>query len=284
MSVCRGHSAISASILALSAIFGWLIPSLAAQKPAFSVGALAPFAVGERLIYRVEWNPPWYLFFLPRMEAGELELSIPEEMPYNDRKALKIVFKARSSGTLASLAGVKVEDDAEFITDSETLCTYAVTKRIREGKRKRDIRVSYLPAERRLHIYELDVAVNPPKLKRNEYRNDIPECVRDPFSALYMTRRRELRAGDIHRSIVGDNDRVKEIETRIEKKETVETPAGRFESWRINTVSLIGGLFREGGTFRIWITADEKKMPVQFEAKVSLGTVFGKLKSRQPSQ
>jgi hypothetical protein len=77
---------------------------------------------------------------------------------------------------------------------------------------------------------------------------------------------------------------VKEIETRIEKKEAVETPAGRFESWRINTVALIGGLFREGGTFRIWITADEKKMPVQFEAKVSLGTVFGKLKSNQPSR
>jgi hypothetical protein len=284
LSFCKGRSPVSAGILALLAMVALRAPALFAQTPASPDGGLMPFAVGERLVYRVEWNPPWYLFFLPKMEAGELELSIPEEIPYNDRKALKIVFKARSSGALASLGGLKVEDDAEFITDSETLCTYAVAKRIREGKRKRDIKVSYLPAERRLHIYELDVSVNPPKAKRNEYRNDIPECVRDPFSALYMTRRRELRAGDVYRSIVGDNDRVKEIETRIEKKEAVETPAGRFESWRINTVALIGGLFREGGTFRIWITADEKKMPVQFEAKVSLGTVFGKLKSNQPSR
>ena len=40
----------------------------------------------------------------------------------------------------------------------------------------------------------------------------------------------------------------------------------------------MGGLFKEGGQFKIWFSADEKKVPVQFEVKVKLGRVFGELK------
>ncbi len=82
--------------------------------------------------------------------------------------------------------------------------------------------------------------------------------------------------------MVGDNDRVKEIETQVEKRETVETPKGKYDAWKLNTVSILGGLFKDGGQFKIWLSADERKIPVQFEAKVSLGKVSGKLKEVQP--
>ncbi len=229
----------------------------------------------------MEWKPPWYLFFLPPMEAGEAELHISEELEYNGKKALKLEFTARSSGTLVKLAGIKIDDHFEFITDPETFCTYAVSKKEREGKRKRNIEVVYLSESRRLHIHELDVAVNPPVTKKDLYRNDIPECVKDLFSALYFTRRREFQPGIRFRAVIGDNDRIKEVEARVGKSETVHTPAGNFKAWRIDTISLVGGLFKEGGQFRMWLTDDERKVPVQFEAKVDLGTISGKLKSGQ---
>jgi len=241
-----------------------------------------PFTIGERLVYNVEWNPPWYLFFLPAMDAGEAELNLAGETVHEGRRALKIVFQARSSGTLAKLAGVKVDDHFEFITDPETFCTYEVNKKLREGRRKRDIGVVYDKPRRRLHFREVDVGVNPPKLKRDEYIKDIPECVRDLFSALYNARLRELSLGSSHRSVVGDNDHVKEIEAQVEKREIVETPKGKYEAWRLNTIALLGGLFKNGGEFKIWLSADERKLPVQFEAKVSLGKVSGKLKELEP--
>ena len=242
----------------------------------------SPFAVGEKLVYAVEWNPPWYLFFLPTMDAGEAELSLAGETVYGGKRAVKIIFQARSSGTLVKLSGVKIDDHFEFITDPETFCTCAVKKKLREGKRKRDIDVVYDRQQRRLHIRETDLGVSPPKLKRDEFVKDIPECVRDLFSALYNARRRDLSMGDSHRSMVGDNDRVKEIETQVEKRETVETPKGKYDAWKLNTVSILGGLFKDGGQFKIWLSADERKIPVQFEAKVSLGKVSGKLKEVQP--
>ncbi len=253
------------------------------EQPAPVPGGNAPGITGERFFYRVDWNPPWYLFFLPKMEAGELEVAIADESIVRGKRVLRIVFRARSSGSLVKLAGIKVEDDFEFFTDPATLCTVSVNKKLREGKRKRDITITYFPEEERLHIKEMDVAVSPPKIRKDEFRDHIPPCVKDVFSALLMTRRQDLFVGAVHQTTVGDNDRVKEVETRVEKKERIETPAGRFDAWQISTMALVGGLFREGGTFKIWLTADDRKMPVQFEAKVSFGTVIGKLKN-QPTE
>ena len=125
------------------------------------------------------------------------------------------------------------------------------------------------------------LAVVPARLKKDVVKDGVPGCVRDLFSALYFVRRLEFYQGASHKALVGDDDKFKEVLSRVERSEMVETPAGKFQTWRVNTVALVGGLFKEGGQFRMWLTADERKLPVQFEAKVSLGTVSGKLQSAE---
>jgi hypothetical protein len=232
-----------------------------------------PFGMEELLLYSVEWDPPWYLFFLPRMEAGEIELRLTDETEYK-----KISFKARSSGALLKLAGIKVEDDFTFLSEPETFCSLKVSKKIQEGKRKRQIDIEYLRQTGQLHIREMDMATNPPKPRKEETKNGIPGCVQDPFSALYYLRMAQLQTGYVYRSLIGHDDQVKEIRSQVETKEIIKTPAGEFSAWRISTSALMGGLFKEGGQFRIWLSADERKIPVQFEAKVRLGRAIGKLK------
>jgi hypothetical protein len=261
-----------------------LLGGSAAQNEAGNSGEIntgLPFSIGERLVYPIVWDPPWFLFFLPRMDAGEVELHLTGGTEYNGKKALKISFKARSSGTLVRLAGVKVADEFTFLTDPDSLCTLSVTKKVREGKRKRQIDVEYLQDTRQLHIREIDDSTIPPKLIKDEIKGDIPECVQDPFSALYSFRKSPLKAGFSQTFTVGDDARIKEVTSRVENHETIQCPAGTFPAWRVNTVALIGGLFKEGGQFRIWFSADERKLPVQFEAKVHVGRAFGKLKSER---
>ncbi len=270
--VCRGSAAARLLLFVLCTI-------LPAADQDRVVGKALPFSSGETLVFSLDWRPPWYLFFLPPMDAGEAQVSISDNAEYDGHKALRIKFSARSSGTFTRLVGIKVEDDYEFLTDPETFCTFRAFKQEREGKRKRDIEVTYFAEEHRLHIRELDMAVTPPKVKRDEDRSEIPACIQDLFSALYSARRKEFFPGADYRSMVGDNDKVKEIEIRVGKSETVQTPAGSFKAWKVDTISLVGGLFRHGGQLRIWVTADEKKVPVQLEVKVNLGTVVGKLKS-----
>jgi hypothetical protein len=249
------------------------------QDPSGTANSPAPFAPGEKLTFNVEWNPPWYLFFLPDVQAGDAELELAQELEYQGRKAFKIVFRVHSSGAFVKLVGIKVDDYFEYITDAETFCTIAATRRVREGRHKRDIDVVYVPASDQLHIRDVDLAVVPNKTRKDEYKNNIPKCVRDLFSALYWVRAHEFHAGVVHRSVVGNDDKVKEVESVVEKRELIVTPIGQFEAWRLNTMAILGGLFKDSGQFRFWLTADNRKLPVQFEARISLGKVTGKLKA-----
>ena len=240
--------------------------------------------IGERLVYTIKWDPPWYLFFLPAMEAGEADLRLVGETEYNSKKVLKILLKGRSSGTLAKMTGMKVEDEFVFFTEPNTFCTLGSSKKIREGKRKRQVDVEYLRETRQVRIREMDESVVPPRLKKDEIKNNIPSCVQDPLSALYFFRMSPLRKEYVQTFVIGYDDRIKEVRARVENQETVATPAGNFVAWKVTTIALMGGLFKEGGQFRVWLSADEKKTPVQFEVNVSLGKVVGKLKPARQDQ
>jgi hypothetical protein len=237
----------------------------------------ASLPVGENLTYRVEWNPPWYAFLLPPMDVGQVTLSLAGETQYKDKKALKITFSARSSGALAKFLGKNVDDSYEFITEPETFCTYCVSKREREGKRMRDLEITYLPDSHQVHIREVDVSTAVPRVVRDKDYDEIPPCVKDPFSALYALRRTDFAAGTSRRVLVGENERVKEAQINVEKSEQIHTPAGDFQTWLINAIGVFGGLFKNKGQFRIWLTTDDRKMPVKFEAKVSIGKITGNL-------
>ncbi len=253
----------------------------AKQKAAMEEAAQvtpAPFSIGERLVWDIEWDPPWYLFFLPTMQAGEIDLQLEGEVQHNDRKALKISFKANSSGMLAKLAGIKIEDVFIFLAEPGTYCSLKSSKKIREGKRKRQIDVEYLRDSHQLHIREMDESVVPPKLKKDAIRDNIPSCVYDPLSAIYLLRISPLQTEHVSTFVIGYDDRIKEVESRVEKRERITTPVGEFDAWQIRTTALMGGLFKEGGQFRIWLSADKRKLPLQFEIKVKLGKVLGKLK------
>ncbi len=257
---------------------GILIAASVNKGSAPQESTVAPFTIGERLLFDVEWDPPWYLFFLPAMQAGEIDLQLEGEAQHNGKKALKIVFKARSSGLLSKLAGIKIEDDFVFFSEPETFCSFKFSEKIREGKRKRRIDVEYFRERHQLHIREMDESVDPPKLKKDDIKNNIPSCVHDPLSAVYLLRMSPLQTRNTQIFVIGYDDRVKEVESRVEKKEEVKTPVGKFTAWKIRTTALMGGLFKEGGQFWIWLSADERKFPVQFEVKVKLGKVMGKLK------
>jgi hypothetical protein len=232
---------------------------------------------GERFTYAVKWDPPWYLFFLPSMEAGELEIDMAGVSKFKEKPAFKIVIHARSSGMLSKLAGMNVDDEFVYFTDFR--CAKGATGKIREGKRKRQSSLEYFAEEQKLHFIELDEAINPPKIKKDVTKFNIPACVQDPISALYSLRNSQLELGHVQTFTIGNDDKIKQVSTYVEAKTSVNTPMGSFQCWKVRADALKDGLFKEGGQFRIWISSDDNKVPVQFEAKVSLGRVLGVLKS-----
>lgn len=279
------HTVSAIKVLFLSAVL--ISPSIAAAAESLhaektgspSIDPGPPLTMGERLTYSIEWNPPWYLFFWPKMHAADAELQITEDGEFKGRKAYRIVFKAQSSGILARISGMTIDDEFIFLSEPHTFCTFSVSKKIREGKRKRQIDVEYRRETKQLHILELDESVTPAKIKKDTLKEDIPPCVQDPLSALYFLRGIPLRKDSVHTSVIGHDDVVKEVKSKVLKLETVKTSEGKIPAWKIDTVALLGGLFKKGGQFKIWLSADERQVPLQFEVKVNIGRVTGKIKS-----
>jgi hypothetical protein len=262
-----------------------LLTALAAFAPARPQAAADPVNrtpdsfIGERLVYRIQWDPPWYLFFLPAMEAGEVELQLTDQAEFDGKMVQKIAFKGHSSGTLAKMVGFKIEDEFTLFTEPETYCTLGAISKIREGKRKRKVEVQYLRETSQLHIREIDEAVSPAKVKKDETKNNIPNCVHDPFSALYLFRQSPLQPKYSQTYALANDDKIRDVRATVEKQEIIQGPSGPVPAWRVNTAALMGSLFKEGGLFRLWLSADDKKVPIQFEVKVKLGRVLGRLKS-----
>ncbi len=266
----------------MTAQFARLASLLVCMATAVRAEALRPplevMPPGETLIYEVRWDPPAWLFFLPTISAGDLTIQFHGQTEFDGKPVYRITARAVSSGFFPKLTGINVDDFFESIVDATEFCSCKMTKRLREGKRQRDIYLTFDRERGRGQFLMFDAATRPPQQLKNEEVKNLPPCVQDVLSGIYLTRLRRLRVGAIYPLTISDDGVVKEVETRVTKKEPVEALAGPFAALKVETVSSLGGLFKGGGTFFIWFSDDPRHFPVRFEAKVKLGKVFGTIK------
>ncbi len=244
------------------------VPLLSAETGL--VPAAVPFQQGEEVRYEVNWKP---LFLFPAFKAGEVRLTV-ETTRYQERDAYKISAWASSDGLLKSVAGLDVRDYFESITDGLSFRSQRFVQQTRQNQRRRDLEVVMDYSQNRTTIREFDVSVDPPRQIRSEVRDSLPPDVADTLSVFYAARLRKMMPGDQYLVHLSDNGKIQDIQLRVVAKENVKTDLGRFETVKITTQ---GGIFREGGDFRIWYTLDNLRVPVKFEADVKFGKIYGQL-------
>ncbi|GAB4231921.1 MAG: hypothetical protein Kow00109_04240 [Acidobacteriota bacterium] len=227
-----------------------------------------PFAEGETLEFEVNWKP---IFLFPAFRAGRIRLTItPAE--YRGRPTFRLQGWAESEGMLSRVAGMEVRDYFESHVDRRTFRSYWNLQQLREGRRQRDLELTFDYDQNCWWVRETDPAQDPPRVLRNVRRVGIPSPVVDVLSAFYVPRLARFQPGTGFAVDVNESGAFRRIRVRIEAEETVETPLGRFASLRMATV---GGAFRIGGDLRVWYTKDPPRFPVKFETEVKFGRVYG---------
>ena len=63
------------------------------------------------------------------------------------------------------------------------------------------------------------------------------------------------------------------LEVKVVKRETVSTPVGRFKCLKVEPVLRASGIFQHKGTLTVWLTDDERKLPVLMRSKVAIGAI-----------
>ncbi|HEY2930470.1 MAG TPA: DUF3108 domain-containing protein [Acidobacteriota bacterium] len=261
--------------LRIRAILFLLLFTFAAVPVGKPAARPAPFQAAETAAYEVKWKAP--VFFLPSLHAGLMTLQVHRPTMHEGGAALHFSAVAKSDGVFPKLGGIVVDDSFDSLVSADGFCSRRVVKVQKEGDRKREIVLTFDPENKTTHVLEKDISVAPPRVVRNETM-PLPGCAVDVLSVFYAARRFDLEIGRSFNMLMSDNGSSRPITITVEKRESIETGEGRIPALKIRTGSAMG-LFSSGGTFSIWYSDDELRLPVKFEAKVSFGRVFGWLKS-----
>lgn len=208
-----------------------------------------PFRPGEYLKFSVQYGP---------IHAGSAYLEVPSQQDLGGHTALLLQARAESNGFFSTFYKVRNKITSLWDRDGGFSRHYAENRREGGFRANEQIDFDYDKLEARYP----DGRVYP-----------IPPHVQDALSSFYFVRTQPLTLGG---SIVFDYHASRKslpLEVRVLGRERIETPAGRFDCVAIEPLLKAGGIFKKKGRLVIWITDDERRMPVLMKSKVTVGSI-----------
>lgn len=177
---------------------------------------------------------------------------------YKGRPCYHLVSRAESNDVMSKI--YKVRDRIDSLVDAEGLYSWRYKKRLREGSFERDY----------------DIRYDPPSGKAtyaDGRKFDAEPWSKDALAAFYYVRHMPLEVGKDIAITHHSDKRSNGIQVKVHKRETVKVPAGSFDCFVIEPIMSEGGLFQASGRMQIWVTADERRMPVLMKSKIPVGSI-----------
>jgi Protein of unknown function (DUF3108) len=229
-----------------------VIPTLQPPQPEFV------FPAKQTLTFTVDWR-----VFTAGTAVFQLE---------HDGTAMKINASGGSVGAVTMLFPVVDKFQAGF--DTKTGCSTGFSKQLQEGRRKvsSDLTFDYAQGKQK------QVEKNLVKGTSKEQTASIPACVTDSLSAIFYAASQPMVVGQTIRFPLADSMRTVTVTMKVEAKEEIKTPAGTFQTIRVEPTA-DEGVVKNRGNIWVWYTDDARHMPVQIRAHLFWGTITARLQS-----
>lgn len=159
----------------------------------------------------------------------------------------------------------KVRDTNETWIDLESFCSLRFSQSLREGSRRRQTRTQYD------HPSGTYVFWKERKGHESTREGNMPPFVQDILSSLFYVRTLNLQVGNNYEFLVNSGGKNWPLVLHVKRLERIRVPAGRFECLLLEPVLSGEGIFQQEGKLEIWVTNDEKKVPVLLRSKVLVG-------------
>ncbi|WP_263410306.1 DUF3108 domain-containing protein [Terriglobus tenax] len=232
-------------------------PSMAAPQPGFSFAA-SP----QTLTYSVDWRV---------FTAGQAVFRLE-----NVNGQIRINATADTLGAVNML--YPVADKYQSTFDARTGCSSNYSKQIQEGRRKvnTDLTFNY-PAGKQM-LFERNLI----KGNTKQQETPIPACVTDSLSAIFYVASQPIAVGQSTTLLLADSARVVPVTMKAEAREEIKTPAGTFQTIRMQPTA-DAGIVKNRGNIWVWYTDDARHIPVQIRAHLPLvfGTITFRLQSAE---
>ncbi|MDH4069415.1 MAG: DUF3108 domain-containing protein [Ignavibacteria bacterium] len=214
------------------------------------------FGVGERLVFDVNYG---------LITAGEAIMHVAAYDTLYNRPCYRVEFRVNSAPSFSWI--YKVEDRYLTFIDTETLAPWRFEQHIREGSYRRDF------------VADFDQVNNRAITADSVY--SVPAYVHDIMSAFYFSRTLDFSDSKPGDDVLLHNfykDTSHELVVRFLGRQELEVEAGTFRTIVVEPLVREGGLFKSEGRLVVWLTDDERKMPVRVNSKVVIGSIDSELR------
>lgn len=277
-----GFTPAQADALIAQAAAAQTLPNPPVDTPIFKKEDSIPLK--GRLLSPLAYEPikpdttraPWsneslkYGIYYSFVKAGTAYIKTRGITEYNGKQAYLIQTTAFSASVIDAV--FKVRDINYSWLDVQNLHSLGYSQSLREGNYVRDEWVTFDPDN---HRYYGQVR------KKEEPRTlagELDQPVLDMLTSLYYVRSQSLQMGhDITFDIINREERYPLL-VKVLGKETVKTPAGKFNCWVVEPQFRGEGIFvAKGKSLKVWLTDDAYHMPVKMSVEVFIGSVSAEL-------
>lgn len=239
--------------------------------------AAVPFSSGEELVYQGEFNKG----LLRGVDVAEFHFKaetqrIPTRgLSESDPVFLRLVGDVTSKGLFPRIAGFRFHEHVESTVDPEPFTVLHTSKLEEQGKRVRSSEAVFDHETRKVTWTERDPNQSqPPRINAV----DFSEPVQDILTVIYFLRTQKLEIGKSFDVPLSDSGRVFRFAVAVVERKQLNTVLGRVSAVRIEPALFGENGFARRGSLSIWITDDNRRIPVKAQLKVDLGTFDIKLK------
>jgi hypothetical protein len=225
------------------------------------------FREGEDLTFAIKWGV---------LTGGYSSLKVQNIETINGQPTYHVVAEARSSGLVDKLYNVRDRNEAWIEPGNPSTLRYA--RQIHEGQYRvqEDVVLDQTAHHFHQHSYRID------KKRYEDKDGDIPPNVLDVLGSLYYVRTLPLVVGKSYTFDVQSEDKVYPLVVHVKKRQTIKVKAGKFDCFLVEPQLRAPGIFiSKGKKMEVWLTADERRMPVLMRSEVFIGHVAAELVSHR---
>lgn len=221
-------------------------------------GSTLPYGVNERLVFDASYFA---------IEGGTVVLEVAGIEKVGGRDAYHIVSTAKTTKFFSRI--YEVNDVIESFIDKEKQNSLKIKIDQHEGSTKKKGEIIFDQEHNKAII---------PKERNKKIVYDIVENVQDSLSSLFHVRRQKLEVG---KDIVFDTYASRknwQLVVQVLKKERIKVKAGTFNTILVKPLLKYNDVFINKGDVYVWLTDDEKKMPVKMKSEIIIGSISVELK------
>jgi hypothetical protein len=237
------------SLAGLLAVAAWLI--------SFAPLPASALSIPEKLTYDLTWTG---------IKAGTATQEI-----IDDGNAIRVVSTVRSADWISVFFPVedRVESSLAKAEPPQLGLPNHFRMKVREGSHRRDREIIFDQKNRKAQYID--------HIGGGKATIDILQNTYDAYSSFYYLRTLKLEVGKSVFVNMLDNKKLWTVEVQVVKKEKLHTILGEVNTIQVRPIMKSDGIFERKGAIDIWVTDDDRRIPVRMKTKVKIGSVTATL-------